>query len=293
MAENNRESNMRVSLLKTCVKKTLKWDLEMQSTRLLLLLCVFLSFLFFICYSLLSAPEKKKKKKEQSRLWENIKDLAPRTKPLLGIPVNQKLSQCNSLKDDFFLFADDISDRTITHLSPGCAKNCQRDVRQSIWDTAALILCRDETHVEREKDKTKREKGGLLNLISDKRPLRKPFLSPAKWILWLLLWRHSCYKLSPLWGGTERFLCLGLVNWANRKKYQYVKLHVLTLNCRINVIMDSGWTCGHFFCRVWWQNHVNQDHDHDPQFTAFCLNPWTQLQKGRPNWRLAAQYKKG
>lgn len=63
MAENNRESNMRVSLLKTCVKKTLKWDLEMQSTRLPLLLCVFLFFpFFFICYSLLSASEKKEKK---------------------------------------------------------------------------------------------------------------------------------------------------------------------------------------------------------------------------------------
>lgn len=179
-----------------------------------------LRFSFFsLFFYLLFPPLRiwKKRKKEQSRLCENIKDPAPRTKPLLGIPVNQKLSQHNSLKDDFFLFADDISDRTITHLSPGCAKNCQRDVRQSIWDAAALILCRDETHVVREKDKTKREKGGLLNLISDKRPLREPFLSPAKWILWLLLWSRSCYKLSPLWDGRERFHCLGILNWAHRK----------------------------------------------------------------------------
>lgn len=29
----------------------------------------------------------------------------------------------------------------------------------------------------------------------------------------------------------------------------------------------------------------------DPHFTALCLIPWTEPQKERPNWRLAAEYK--
>ena len=38
------------------------------------------------------------------------------------------------------MFADDISDRTIAHLSSGWAKNDQQGNSQCIWDMVALIL---------------------------------------------------------------------------------------------------------------------------------------------------------
>lgn len=97
------------------------WDLVMQNT-----------FLFPVLFFSLSAiPSSQHLNKEQSRFRENIKDPALRTKPLLGLPVSQN-SQRNSVKADF-LFDDDISDKTITHLSSGCAKNYQRDICQRIW----------------------------------------------------------------------------------------------------------------------------------------------------------------
>lgn len=83
-------------------------------------------------------PSSQHLNKEQSRFRENITDPALRTKPLLGSPVSQN-SQRNSLKADF-LFDDDISDKTITHLSSGCAKNYQRDIFQRIWGTVAAPI---------------------------------------------------------------------------------------------------------------------------------------------------------
>lgn len=87
----------------------------MQNTFLFPVLCLF--------FSLSVIPSSQHLNKEQSRFRENIKDPALRTKPLLGSPVSQN-SQHNSVKADF-LFDDDISDKTITHLSSGCAKNYQ------------------------------------------------------------------------------------------------------------------------------------------------------------------------
>lgn len=111
---------MRVSLLVNYVKKMTKWDLEMQSTLLpfLPLLC-----LFKICYSLFSAPEKKKNNQD----CEKTLKIQPPGQTPAGHTCQSKLPLCNSLKDDFLL-ADDINDRTITHLSLGCAKNYQRDI---------------------------------------------------------------------------------------------------------------------------------------------------------------------
>lgn len=63
-----------------------------------------------------------------------------------GRTCQSKLSQHNPLKDDF-LSADDISDRTITHLSPGCAKITNKTC-ESILDMVVVTIdpCRDETN---------------------------------------------------------------------------------------------------------------------------------------------------
>lgn len=142
----------------------LKWDLEMQSTLLLLL-----GFFFYLLFPPLCTWKK------NNLDCEKTLKIQPQGQTPAGHTCQSKLSQHNSLKDDF-LFADDISDRTITHLSPGCAKNYQQDICQCIWDMVALILVKMR-HTEKGKDKTKREKElGLLNLIFRQTPLSEPFL---------------------------------------------------------------------------------------------------------------------
>jgi len=108
----------------------LKWDLEMQSIYFsFLLLSAYFVFFYSAIYSLLFTPEEKK---QQSRSRENIKAPTPRTNT-----CQSNLSLSNSLKD---YFPDDISDRLITHSSPGCAQHFQQDICQCIWDVVALIL---------------------------------------------------------------------------------------------------------------------------------------------------------
>lgn len=141
----------------------LKWDLEMQSTLLILLLCFFFFYLLF--------PSLHTWKKNNLDCEKTLKMQPPGQTPA-GHTCQSKLSQRCSLKDDF-LFADDISDTAITHLSPGCAKNYQQDICRCIWDVVSLVLVKMRNR-ERSKDKTKWEKKWcLLNLTSDKPSLTR------------------------------------------------------------------------------------------------------------------------
>lgn len=119
---------MRASLLKNNVKKMLKRDLEMQSTLVLLLL----NFLLF------AFPSSLNLKKEQLKLWENIKNPAHRTNPCWAHLSIKTFSF--QLTKRWFCFQMTSLIATISHLSLGCAKNCQQDICQCIWDMAALIL---------------------------------------------------------------------------------------------------------------------------------------------------------
>lgn len=137
---------MGVSLLKNDVKKMLKRDLEMQSTLVLLLLNFLLS----------AIPSSLHLKKEQLRLWENIKNPPHRTNPCWAHLSIKTFSF--QLTKRWFCFQMASLMATITHLSQGCAKNCQEDICQCIWDMAALILVKMR-HVVRKG--WKRERKGM------------------------------------------------------------------------------------------------------------------------------------
>ena len=122
-----------------------KWELQMQSTLLLLLLHFF--------YPLF--PPLHTWKKNNLDFEKTLKILPPGQTPA-GHACQSKVSQCNPLKDGL-LFADDINDRTIPHLSPGCAKNYW-DICQCIWDMVVVPSdpCRDEINEYWERQGQKR-----------------------------------------------------------------------------------------------------------------------------------------
>ncbi len=117
------------------------------------------SCFFSICYFLVSVPEKTTTTTTTTKTnldCEKTSKIQPPGQTPAGHTCQSKLSQCSSLKDDF-LFADDISDKTIPHLSPGCAKNYQQDICLRIWGTAALVPVKMR-HAEKYKDKMKKER---------------------------------------------------------------------------------------------------------------------------------------
>lgn len=127
--------------------------------------------------------KKKKEKKNNQDCEKTLKNQPPGQTPA-GHTCQSKRSQRDSLKDDF-LFADDIRDRTITHLSPGCAKNYQQDICQGVWDIVALIHVRMRHWEKARTIPRNQERKGIRSFKFDFRqtPIWEPYLSP--W--WLLL----------------------------------------------------------------------------------------------------------
>lgn len=115
----------------------------------------------FMCNSLFTAAEKKTNNLD----FEKTLKIQPSGQTHAGLTCQSNLPQRTSLKVDF-LFADDISDKTITYLSPGCAKNYHQGMVCWMLLQQLLILVKRKQRKRQGQTKRKKNRNFLLNLIS-------------------------------------------------------------------------------------------------------------------------------